>query len=727
MLHEDKKYYAEAEEVYPSAEVLVMEEDAQPLTEPVVPPVQKKSFNLISGSIPRCNFDFNYLGGLSQKEKLLRNVAVVGHLHHGKTSFLDMLVEGCQEDKWDPALEVHFTDTRSDEQQRKISIKASPITLLLQDSRSKSYVLNLVDCPGHSNFWDEAVVGMRLADGIILLVDIVEGIMLNTERAIKHAINEELDIILVLNKMDRLVVELRLPPNDAYHKIKYVCEQVNDLLQTYAPEKYKQKERLLTPVNGNVLFASSKFSCVFTLLSFAQMYAQRHNIARERVPLLVSSFWGDIYYNPNTRTFQKKPPHSESKRAFVQFLLEPFYKIVGHTISEEKKDLAPILKHLGIFLNKKYFRMDTKPLLKIVLSRVFGDLCSLTDSIVKFIQNAGDGNRRMVRKYYMGSTEEELTRGKEGPLFVHIGKLLNSPDCKGFEAWGRVISGTLSETQQVLVLGEGYNEEEQEDLVQKSVSGLWIPEGRYRVRTQWAGPGCWVLIGGVDESISKTATLLSTSGPPLQIMRPMFLGLHDACIKLACEPLNPSELPKMLEGLRKINKSYAISHTRVEESGEHTLMGTGELYLDCILHDLRRIYSEIEIKVSDPSVSFSETVIDTSGIKCVGETNNKKNKLVMIAEPLDKEMCIDIETDLFRQDALDQGGPQNLLQTKYGWDILTANSFWAFGPTNRGPNLLVDYTLPSEIDKSLLHTVKHSIVQGTYYILYILYTIYYIY
>ena len=61
--------------------------------------------------------------------------------------------------------------------------------------------------------------------------------------------------------------------------------------------------------------------------------------------------------------------------------------------------------------------------------------------------------------------------------------------------------------------------------------------------------------------------------------------------------VNPSELPKMLDGLRKVNKSYPLVNTKVEESGEHIILGTGELYLDCVMHDLRKMYSEIDIKV----------------------------------------------------------------------------------------------------------------------------------
>ena len=73
---------------------------------------------------------------------------------------------------------------------------------------------------------------------------------------------------------------------------------------------------------------------------------------------------------------------------------------------------------------------------------------------------------------------------------------------------------------------------------------------------------------------------------------------------MSLEPLIPSELPKFLDGIRKLNKSYPLLTTKVEESGEHVLIGTGELYMDCVIHDLRQMYSEIEIKVSDPCVTL---------------------------------------------------------------------------------------------------------------------------
>jgi U5 small nuclear ribonucleoprotein component len=184
-----------------------------------------------------------------------------------------------------------------------------------------------------------------------------------------------------------------------------------------------------------------------------------------------------------------------------------------------------------------------------------------------------------------------------------------------------------------------------------------------------------------------------------------------ATLKVAIEPVNPSELPKMLDGLRKINKSYPIVTTRVEESGEHIVLGTGELYLDCVLHDLRRMYAEIELKVSDPVVRFCETVVETSALKCFAETPNKKNKLTFIAEPLEKELAEEIE-----QGEINIRWPQSKLgkhlETKHGYDVLASRSVWAFGPDDMGPNLLMDDTLSSEVDKKLLYSVKDSVRQG---------------
>ena len=149
-------------------------------------------------------------------------------------------------------------------------------------------------------------------------------------------------------------------------------------------------------------------------------------------------------------------------------------------------------------------------------------------------------------------------------------------------------------------------------------------DDRYVVDVERAGAGNLVLLSGVDAVITKTATIVANDvEDDLYIFRPI-KHMNSAVLKVAVEPIAPSELPKMLDGLRKVNKSYPLVFTKVEESGEHILLGTGELYLDCVLHDLRRLFSEIEIKVSDPVTKFCETVVETSALKCYAVTPNKK-------------------------------------------------------------------------------------------------------
>lgn len=148
---------------------------------------------------------------------------------------------------------------------------------------------------------------------------------------------------------------------------------------------------------------------------------------------------------------------------------------------------------------------------------------------------------------------------------------------------------------------------------------------RYTIDVDRAPAGSLILLSGVDASISKTATIVAKDiEDDLYIFRPI-KHINQSILKVAVEPLAPSELPKMLDGLRKVNKSYPLLVTKVEESGEHIILGTGELYMDCVLHDLRRLFSEIEIKVSDPVTKFCETVVETSALKCYAETPNKKS------------------------------------------------------------------------------------------------------
>ncbi|PHU11247.1 hypothetical protein BC332_18177 [Capsicum chinense] len=212
-----------------------------------------------------------YLLDVMSNPALIRNVALVGHWCHGKTEFVHAMMSY-----------VHHVSTLEQINERRIctpytriysdtrlSYRLHLASLILSDNDSTSYLCNILDCPGHVDFSDEMTFALRLADGAILLVDAVQGVMVNTERAIRHAIQKSIPIVLVINKVDRLITKLKLTPKDAYFKLKHIVETVND--QIIAASSTTGNSEVIDPALGNACFASAKDAWFFTLQSFAKL------------------------------------------------------------------------------------------------------------------------------------------------------------------------------------------------------------------------------------------------------------------------------------------------------------------------------------------------------------------------------------------------------------------------------------------------------------------------
>ncbi|KAF2682761.1 116 kda u5 small nuclear ribonucleoprotein-like protein component [Lentithecium fluviatile CBS 122367] len=736
ILHEDKQYYPSASDVYgPDVEVLVQEEDTQMLSQPIIEPVVQKKFTVQEADLPPVHYSRELMTDLMNYPEQIRNVAIAGHLHHGKTAFMDMLVMETHDiqDRLDSKKgkkreeQLRYTDVHIVERERGLSIKAASMTLVLQNTSLKSHLFNIIDTPGHVNFADEVAASLRLVDGVVLVVDVVEGVQVMTEMAIKHAVLEDLPLTLVVNKMDRLILELKLPPRDAYFKIKHVIEQVNTVIEETIPGQGERKR--VSPEKGNVAFACASMRWCFTLQSFAKMYADFYpgpakapGFGQPMKGIDVDKFairlWGDIFWNPGSRKFSRKPQEEGSQRSFVHWILEPVYKLYSHTLSSSAEDLKVKLDKLGIRLKPSEYKTDAKELMRLVCQQYFGPSTAFVDMITKHVPSPAEGAKRLLERHYTGPLGTKTAGAMEkcdqdGPLVVHVTKLFNTEDAKGFHCLGRVMSGIARASTSVRVLGEGYTLEDEEDMVVATITDTWVAESRYNVPTTGVPAGNWVLLGGVDNSIVKTATIVAQKLPEDEdayIFRPI-RHFFESVFKVAVEPINPSELPKMLDGLRKINKSYPLITTKVEESGEHVILGTGELYMDCVLHDLRRLYADMEIKVSDPVTRFCETVEEMSAIKCYALTPNKKNKITMVAEQLDPGIAEDIEAGKVNiKDPVRVVG--KFFEDNYGYDLLASRNIWAFGPDDMGANILQNDTLPSEVDTKTLRSVRDTIRQG---------------
>ncbi|GAX10690.1 116 kDa U5 small nuclear ribonucleoprotein component [Fistulifera solaris] len=747
VLHEDKEHYASAEQVYgEEVRTAVLDEDAMDIETPIMEAETKKLLH-VQGIPYEWNYSDDYLGAhfLNETTRNRRAIAFVGHLHHGKTSLMDLILEPTlQSGSWGPRASLdgkgpRYTDILQTEHDRQMSLASTPLTTLLTDTRGKSFCVTVMDTPGHPHFHDEAVAALRAVDAACVVVDAVEGIMMHTEMVVRQAIAEGLPLMLVLTKMDRLIVELKLPPRDAYYKLQHIIDEFNELIGRASRGRYPK----VSPERGNVAFASAVHGWMFTLHSFAQVYLEHQsnddglgqNLSIDDFALRL---WGDAYLDPETGRFQRSPRDSSTKveRTFVTFVLEPIYKIYSACLGEREADVNALLRSLGVLLKKDQLRASARPLLRAALSQFLQTAQhGFVDMVVQQCPHPAASAAGKIARNYTGPVIQEDDNNQDdsddkyaklyhamkdcdpkGPLVMHAVKSYASPDGQSFWTLARIYSGTVRPATPVQVLGESYSpEDDDEDTAKCVIQGVAIPRGRFHTHVSVATAGNWVLLEGIDAHIAKTATIVEELYADVaHIFKPLSFPQvgGEAVMKLSIEPLNPAELPKMIEGLRRVSKAYPMARTKVEESGEHVVLGNGELYMDCMMHDLRHVYSDIEVKIADPMVAFRETVVESSALKCSAETSNKKNRLSLIAEPLDEGLAEELEAGKVKL-AWEPKKFAKFFQTQYNWDLLSSRSVWAFGdsPTH-GTNILLDDTLPSEVDKVLLNSCKSSIVQG---------------
>ena len=185
----------------------------------------------------------------------VRNIAIVAHVDHGKTTLTDSLVARSGLMSKELAGEQRVMDFDEQEQARGITIKSANISLTF-NFKGKEHLVNLIDTPGHVDFGGHVTRAMRAVDGICLVVDAVEGIMPQTETVLRQAMKERAKPVIFINKVDRLINEMRLPQEEMMKKLVKVITGVNKLVQQYAPPEYK-KEWEISVEKGNIAFGSA--------------------------------------------------------------------------------------------------------------------------------------------------------------------------------------------------------------------------------------------------------------------------------------------------------------------------------------------------------------------------------------------------------------------------------------------------------------------------------------
>jgi elongation factor 2 len=193
----------------------------------------------------------------------IRNVGIVAHIDHGKTTLTDSLLAEAGLLSWQVAGSARALDYLEQEQKRGITIKTANISLL-HETQGRPYVINVIDTPGHVDFTGKVTRALRATDGVIVVVDAVEEIMAQTETVTRQALEERVRPVLFINKVDRLITELRLNSDQIQKKLTHIVADFNMLIETYGESGFKEKWRA-DPTKGTVTFGSALHKWGFTL------------------------------------------------------------------------------------------------------------------------------------------------------------------------------------------------------------------------------------------------------------------------------------------------------------------------------------------------------------------------------------------------------------------------------------------------------------------------------
>jgi len=666
------------------------------------------------------NFTVTEIRNLMDLKKNIRNMSVIAHVDHGKSTLTDSLVAKAGIVAAAKAGETRFTDTRKDEQERCITIKSTAITLffhleakdvpfVLGDTQKEKdndgFLINLIDSPGHVDFSSEVTAALRVTDGALVVVDCVSGVCVQTETVLRQAIAERIKPVVFMNKMDRALLELQLEQEDLFQTFQRIVESINVIIATYSDEDGPMGNIQVHPARGSVGFGSGLHGWAYTLKQFAEMYADKFKIDSVK---LMPKLWGDNFFNMKSKKWQKSKD-ADNVRSFNQFVLDPIYKVFDAVMNFKKEDTTKLLGALKITLKGEDKEKEGKALLKVIMRTWLPAGDTLLQMIAIHLPSPVTAQKYRMEMLYEGPHDDAAAIGikncdPEAPLMMYISKMVPTTDKGRFYAFGRVFSGKIASGLKCKIMGPNYVPGKKDDSTEKSIQRTILMMGRYTEAIEDVPCGNICGLVGVDQFLVKTGTL--TTLKEAHNMKVMKFSVSPV-VRVAVEAKNPSDLPKLVEGLKRLAKSDPMVQCISEESGEHIIAGAGELHLEICLKDLEEDHAGIPLKKSDPVVSYRETVSEESSETCLSKSPNKHNRLFMKADAMPDGLAEDIDDGEVspRGDFKIRG---RYLSDKYDYDITEARKIWCFGPDGTGPNLLIDCTKGVQY----LNEIKDSVVAG---------------
>merc|ERR1712226_1441384 len=554
------------------------------------------------------------------------------------------------------------------------------------------HLINLVDSPGHVDFSSEVTAALRITDGAMVVVDCIEGCAVQTETVLRQALAERVKVCLFVNKVDRCILELQMEPEDVYSKFRKAIEDVSVLISTYNDELMGDVQ--VAPEKGTVAFGSGLHGWGFNVERFAKKYAKKMGVDKDK---MMKRLWGDSFFNAKKKVWtnvqQPEGCDKPLERAFCQFIMTPINQLMTAIMQDQKEKYEKMMEILGIVLKGDEKQLTGKPLMKRTMQVWINAADTLLAMIVTKLPSPRQAQKYRVENLYEGPMDDAAANAiracdAAGGLMMYVSKMVPTSDKGRFYAFGRVFSGTIATGQRVRIQGPHYKPGGKEDLNIKNIQRTVLMMGRTVEQIADVPCGNTVALVGIDQYLLKSGTI--TDIETAHNIADMKYSVSPV-VKVAVKPKDGKDLPKLVEGLKKLSKSDPLVVCTTEESGEHVIAGCGELHVEICLKDLKEEYAQCDLIISDPVVSYRETVTEQSKT-ALAKSPNKHNRLYVVAEPMSEELSQEIEKG--------PAGPKaeakeraRLLREKFDWDDAQARKIWCWGPETDGANVVVDTTV----------------------------------
>uniref|UniRef100_A0A0D9VGU8 Elongation factor-like 1 n=1 Tax=Leersia perrieri TaxID=77586 RepID=A0A0D9VGU8_9ORYZ len=563
-----------------------------------------------------------------------RNTCILAHVDHGKTSLADHLIAaygGGDRSRVSERMagSARVMDHLEEEQRRAITMKSASIALRRGDGHRVH-----IDSPGHIDFCSEVSAAARLTDSALVVVDAAEGARVQTHAALRQAFVERLRPCLVVNKLDRLVHELRLSPAEAHARLRRIVSEVNsyysglrsgsyltslydaavspELIPIHDAVDDDEEEDAFQPQKGNVVFACAREGWGIRLIEIAKRLAPK--LKADPADIL-KGLWGQNYFDERSRKVVGKEAMATAnpKPMFVKYVLEPLWN--EYQKMTRKLRLAKAVFDMVVECTPKPIAAQASRVARLMPAAKTPELTAAAEveKVRRCVASCNASTSApvvvFVSKMFAVPYRFLPSKGVNGEPINHRGSSAESGEC--FLAFARVFSGVLRAGQKVFVLSPMYDPlRREEDAMQKHLQEVEL-QHLYKMM----GPDLEIVSAvragdvlateGLGQHVLKNATLSSTkscqpfSGMMFQVS-PM--------LKVAIEPSNPADLGALVKGLKLLNQADPFIEYTVSERGEHVLAAAGEIHLEHCIKNLQERFARIQLEVSKPLVSFRETI-----------------------------------------------------------------------------------------------------------------------